>query len=231
MTEQPSITHPDLARMRREYAEPAEPGPAVRAEGLLESQLAPDWTNQFRRWFGEAVAARLVEPNAMIVATASPDGRPSSRTVLLKGYDEHGFVFFTNYDSRKGREALANPYASITFPWFAIGRQVVVCGRITPVDRDESDEYFHLRPRGAQLGAWASTQSSVLADRAALEEAYARAEQSFPADTEVPLPGHWGGLRVEPETVEFWQGRPSRLHDRLRYRRVDGEWIVERLAP
>ncbi len=226
---------PDLARMRREY-EAAEPHrPAVREEPLVEEYLAGDWPTQFGRWFAEAVAAGLPEPNAMIVSTAAPDGRPSSRTVLLKGYDERGFVFFTNYASRKGREALANPYASLLFPWFPMGRQVVVCGRVARVDRHVSEEYFHLRPRGAQLGAWASEQSAVLPGRRALDEAYARAEQSFPADTEVPLPDHWGGLRVEPETVEFWQGRRSRLHDRLRFRRT-GEtgadrWIVERLAP
>jgi pyridoxamine 5'-phosphate oxidase len=230
----PATSH-DLARMRREYE--AAPGhrPAVREEALLESHLAADWPTQFGRWFAEAVAAGLPEPNAMIVATADATGRPSTRTVLLKGYDERGFVFFTNYGSRKGREALANPYASLLFPWFAMGRQVVVCGRIASVDRHVSEEYFRVRPRGAQLGAWASAQSAVLPDRQALEGAYAAAERSFPAGTEVPLPDHWGGLRVEPDTVEFWQGRRSRLHDRLRFR-VDTahggqRWIVERLAP
>ncbi|WP_191840275.1 pyridoxamine 5'-phosphate oxidase [Catellatospora chokoriensis] len=221
--------------MRREYEPAAAQRPAVREEPLVEEHLAADWPTQFGRWFAEAVAAELPEPNAMIVATADAQGRPSSRTVLLKGYDERGFVFFTNYASRKGREALANPYASLLFPWFAMGRQVVVCGRIAPVDRHVSEEYFRLRPRGAQLGAWASAQSSVLPDRQALDDAYAAAEQSFPAEDDVPLPEHWGGLRVEPETVEFWQGRRSRLHDRLRFRREpDGgadRWIVERLAP
>ncbi|WP_155369525.1 pyridoxamine 5'-phosphate oxidase [Catellatospora vulcania] len=221
--------------MRREYEPAAGPRPAVREEPLVEEHLAADWPTQFGRWFAEAVAAQLPEPNAMIVATADADGRPSSRTVLLKGYDERGFVFFTNYASRKGREALANPYASLLFPWFAMGRQVVVCGRIAPVDRHVSEEYFRLRPRGAQLGAWASAQSSVLPDRHVLDDAYAAAEQSFPAEVEVPLPEHWGGLRVEPETVEFWQGRRSRLHDRLRFRRDTNDgadrWIVERLAP
>lgn len=234
MTTGPAASH-DLARMRREYAAAGEHRPAVRQDALVEEYLAADWPTQFGRWFAEAVAAGLPEPNAMVVSTADPAGRPSSRTVLLKGYDERGFVFFTNYDSRKGREALANPYAGLLFPWFPMGRQVVVCGRITPVDRHLSEEYFRLRPRGAQLGAWASAQSSVLPDRQALDDAYARAEQSFPADLPVPLPEHWGGFRVEPETVEFWQGRASRLHDRLRFRRdadVDPDrWIVERLAP
>ncbi len=235
MTTGPSAAPHDLARMRREYEPAAAHRPAVREEPLVEEHLAADWPTQFGRWFAEAVAADLPEPNAMIVATADAQGRPSSRTVLLKGYDERGFVFFTNYASRKGREALENPYASLLFPWFAMGRQVVVCGRITPVDRHVSEEYFRVRPRGAQLGAWASAQSSVLPDRQALEDAYAAAEQSFPAEADVPLPEHWGGLRVEPETVEFWQGRRSRLHDRLRFRREpDGgadRWIVERLAP
>ncbi|HEX2357529.1 MAG TPA: pyridoxamine 5'-phosphate oxidase [Micromonosporaceae bacterium] len=200
--------------------------------GLVEADLAPDWVSQFARWFAEAAAAGIAEPNAMIVATATPDGRPSARTVLLKAYDADGLVFFTNYESRKGREALANPYASVVFPWLATHRQVVVCGRVGPVARAETEAYFATRPRGAQLGAWASDQSRIIPDRAALEHAYADVERRYAGGAPVPAPAHWGGLRVVPETVEFWQGRPDRLHDRLRYRREPaGDWVVERLAP
>jgi pyridoxamine 5'-phosphate oxidase len=208
--------------MRLEYAE----------QGLSRADLAPDWLGQFSRWFREAVEADLPEPNAMVVSTADPRGRPSSRIVLLKAYDERGFVFYTNYESRKGTEALANPYASLLFPWFPIRRQVVVCGRVERVTRAETEAYFARRPRGSQLGAWASPQSQVVPNRAALEERFAAVAERFAPDKPVPAPPHWGGLRVIPETVEFWHGRASRLHDRLRYRRLEtGEWIVERLAP
>jgi pyridoxamine 5'-phosphate oxidase len=214
---------PDAGRMRLDYTVEA---------GLVEADLAPDWVSQFARWFAEAAAAGIAEPNAMIVATATPDGRPSARTVLLKAYDADGLVFFTNYESRKGREALANPYASVVFPWLATHRQVVVCGRVGPVARAETEAYFATRPRGAQLGAWASDQSRIIPDRAALEHAYADVERRYAGGAPVPAPAHWGGLRVVPETVEFWQGRPDRLHDRLRYRREPaGDWVVERLAP
>lgn len=209
--------------MRQEY---------TRAEGLDRADLAPDWRAQFARWFADAVECGLSEPNAMVVATADPRGRPSARTVLLKGYDERGLVFYTNYESRKGTEALANPYASLLFPWFAMQRQVVVCGAVAPVDRAETETYFASRPRGSQLGAWASPQSRVLPDRATLDESFEAAAERFAPGIPVPAPPHWGGLRVIPDTVEFWQGRASRLHDRLRYRRTDdGEWIIERLAP
>ncbi|MBO4205080.1 pyridoxamine 5'-phosphate oxidase [Micromonospora echinofusca] len=209
--------------MRNEYA--AE-------KGLSRADLAADWVAQFDRWFADAVGFGLVEPNAMVVATADPAGRPSARTVLLKGYDQRGLVFYTNHTSRKGTEALGNPYASLVFPWFPMQRQVVVCGRVTPIDRAETESYFASRPRGSQLGAWASPQSSVLPDRAALDDIYAATVERFAGQAQIPPPPHWGGLRVEPETVEFWQGRASRLHDRLRYRRTDrGAWVVERLAP
>jgi pyridoxamine 5'-phosphate oxidase len=212
------------AAMRHEYA-------ADRA--LAEADLAGDWHTQFRSWFAEAVAAGLPEPNAMVVATADAAGRPSVRTVLLKGYDESGLVFFTNYRSRKGAEALANPYLSLLFPWHQIQRQVIVAGTVAPVDRAETEAYFASRPRGSQLGAWASAQSTVLPDRAALDDAYRAVCDRFPDGTPVPPPPHWGGFRVSPQSVEFWQGRASRLHDRLRYRRdpEQGVWIIERLAP
>nr|WP_117209473.1 pyridoxamine 5'-phosphate oxidase [Allorhizocola rhizosphaerae] len=197
--------------------------------GLSEADLAPDWIAQFSRWMAEAVGFGLPEPNAMIVATATPDGRPSARSVLLKEFDEHGLVFYTNYDSRKGREAAANPQASLVFPWFAMHRQVVVVGRVERVSREQSAAYFALRPRESRLGAWASAQSHVLPDRAALDAEFERVSERFP--DEVPLPDNWGGLRVVPDEVEFWQGRRNRLHDRLRYRRIDAGWKVERLAP
>nr|WP_296069572.1 pyridoxamine 5'-phosphate oxidase [uncultured Actinoplanes sp.] len=209
--------------MRRDYDQ---------RDPLLENDLAADWVGQFSGWFAEAAAAGLPEPNAMIVATAAPDGRPSARTVLLKEYDVRGFVFYTNYESRKGTEAGRNPYASLVFPWFPMQRQVIVAGAVERVSRAETEAYFASRPRGSQLGAWASPQSRVVPDRAAVDDAMAEVIKRF-GDGPVPAPPHWGGLRVVPETVEFWQGRSSRLHDRLRYRRRTDEsgWVVERLAP
>ena len=217
-----TVEPPSPAVMRRDYTERG---------ALLENDLAESWTSQFAAWFADAAAYRLAEPNAMIVATASADGRPSARTVLLKEYDERGFTFFTNYESRKGSELAANPYASLVFPWFPMQRQVIVAGAVERVTRAETEEYFAARPRGSQLGAWASPQSRVLADRAAVEAGLTAAVERF-GDGPVPAPPHWGGLRVRPETVEFWQGRSNRLHDRLRFRRTDdGSWLVERLAP
>ncbi|MGW5676049.1 pyridoxamine 5'-phosphate oxidase [Streptomyces sp. NPDC003860] len=209
-----------------------------RSTPLLDTELAPTPMDQFVRWFHDAVTAGLHEPNAMVVATATPDGRPSSRTVLLKEYDSRGFVFFTNYESRKGREMAANPYVSLLFPWHPIARQVVVTGTASRIGRDETAAYFRSRPHGSQLGAWASRQSSVISSRQELLDAFEELADRYPAGEQVPAPPQWGGIRVEPQTVEFWQGHQDRLHDRLRYVRIDegesggGEgWRVERLAP
>ncbi|WP_127554216.1 pyridoxamine 5'-phosphate oxidase [Actinoplanes sp. OR16] len=207
--------------MRRDYTE---------WPPLLEDGLAGDWTSQFAAWFADATALGLPEPNAMIVATADASGRPSARTVLLKGYDSSGFVFFTNYESRKGGELGVNPYASLVFPWFPVQRQVIVEGAVERVSRAETEAYFGSRPRGSRLGAWASPQSRVLPGRDAVEAGLAAAIERF-GDGPVPAPPHWGGFRVVPSAVEFWQGRSSRLHDRLRFRRDGNEWVVERLAP
>jgi pyridoxamine 5'-phosphate oxidase len=210
-----------LADLRKDYT----------LTGLAEKDLARDPFRQFEKWFQEAEASKLVEPNAMILASATRDGRPSARAVLLKGVDGRGFVFFTNYESRKGRELDTNPRASLVFPWFAFERQVIVEGPVAKVPREESESYFSSRPLPSQLAAWASAQSTIIPGRKALEEAMKDLEKKY-AGRPVPLPPHWGGFRVTPETVEFWQGRRSRLHDRLRYRREpEGGWTVERLAP
>lgn len=198
--------------------------------GLLEKDLAKDPFRQFEKWFQEAEAAKIHEPNAMSLATATRDGRPSARTVLLKGLDGRGFVFFSNYESRKGRELDANPHATLLFPWLALERQVIIEGPLAKVPREESETYFHSRPRASQLGAWVSQQSAIISDRSVLEDSMKLLEAKY-AGREVPLPPHWGGWRLAPETVEFWQGRRSRLHDRLRYRRGKDGWTIERLAP
>jgi pyridoxamine 5'-phosphate oxidase len=208
-----------LAQMRRRYV----------AERLLEADLAPNPFVQFRHWLHDSVTAGLPEPNAMVLATATPDGQPSARHVLLKELDDQGFVFFTNHGSRKARELAANPKASLCFPWFAIERQVVAIGEVMRVSRAESVAYWVSRPRESQIGAWASVQSSIIESREQLEESAAEIAARFPED--VPLPDFWGGYRVVPDTIEFWQGGPGRLHDRLRYRRDGDDWALERLAP
>lgn len=190
----------------------------------------PDPITQFERWFGDAVSAGVDEPNAMTVATATPQGAPSSRHVLLRGVDHRGFVFFTNYTSRKAREITLNPRVALVFRWQALGRQVVVTGTARRIDGEESDAYFRTRPRSSQLGAWASPQSQVLEGRDELEDRFAEVEARF-AGRDVPRPPHWGGIVVAPATVEFWQGRESRLHDRIRYRLDGSQWRIERLAP
>lgn len=213
----------DHAALRTEYAR----------GGLTEDDLAADPVAMFRRWFDEAVAAGVHEPNAMVVATVSADGRPSARLVLLKGHDERGFVFFTNSASRKGEDLAANPACALLFPWHPLERQVRVEGTAAPLSRDRVAAYFATRPREARLGAWASHQSRVVSGRDELSAAYDAVAARFPGD--VPVPDEWGGYLVVPESVEFWQGRPGRMHDRLVYRRSgegDGDaWSVVRLAP
>ncbi|MFC5640711.1 MULTISPECIES: pyridoxamine 5'-phosphate oxidase [Kitasatospora] len=200
-------------------------------EGLAEGQLAADPIGQFTRWFHEAEEAGVVEPNAMVLSTADADGLPSSRTVLLKGYDRRGFVFFTNYGSRKGADLAANPRASLLFPWIALARQVEVGGTVEKIGRDETAAYFRTRPHGSQLGAWASEQSSPVESREVLEQRYADLAARYPEGEGVPVPPFWGGYRVVPRTVEFWQGRENRLHDRLRFVADGDGWRVERLCP
>jgi pyridoxamine 5'-phosphate oxidase len=214
---------PDLSSVtgvRRTYARGA----------LTEADLAPDWIGQFTRWYDDVAASGLVvEPNAMVVATATPDGRPSVRTVLLRGVSADGFVFFTNYASRKGREIAANPSVSLLFSWVPAERQVIVTGMAAPVPRAESEAYWASRPPDSRLASAASPQSAVVGSRSELEAAAEALAARHPDG--VPLPDTWGGFRVTPDAVEFWQGRPARLHDRLRYRLAGGSWVVERLAP
>ena len=210
-----------LARLRKEYT----------SAGLTESAADPHPIAQFRRWFDAALAADLHEPNAMTLATATPEGRPSARIVLLKGFDERGFVFYTSYDGRKSEEIEANPRCALVFYWGELERQVRVEGRLCRIPEEGSDEYFGSRPRGSQLGAWASEQSRPVEGRSVLEERLRNLEAEYEG-REVPRPPFWGGYRVEPEVIEFWQGRENRLHDRLVYRRSDdGEWERERLQP
>jgi pyridoxamine 5'-phosphate oxidase len=201
------------------------------AMDLDAAPLDPDPFVQFRRWFADAVAAGLHEPSAMTLATATPEGRPSSRIVLLKGVDDRGLVFFTNYESRKGRELAENPRAALAFWWPPLGRQVRVEGSVERVTREESEAYFRTRPRASQISAWASRQSAELPGRAPLDARVAELEREYAGGRPIPCPPFWGGLRVVPETFEFWIGRPSRLHDRFRYVRSGPAWRIARLAP
>jgi pyridoxamine 5'-phosphate oxidase len=198
---------------------------------LREDEVAANPLEQFARWYDEAIAAGVELPEAMMLATAAPDGAPSARMVLLKGVEERGFVFYTNYESRKGRELAANPRAALVFHWPQTPRrQVSVGGSVERLSARESDEYFRTRPFGSRIGAWASRQSEVIAGREGLERSFAELEAEH-AEGEVPRPPWWGGYVLRPDIVEFWQNRPNRLHDRLRYRRSDGEWVLERLSP
>lgn len=209
-----------LADLRREYA----------SRALTEDEAHADPIQQFSTWFGEALKSELLDTNAMTLATATPDGGPAARIVLLKGFDEQGFVFFTNYESAKGQQLDQNPRACLLLFWAALERQVRITGRVTKTSAAESQTYFHSRPFESQVGAWASAQSRTVADRTVLESRYAELASKYAGGT-VPLPPFWGGYRVTPETIEFWQGRKSRLHDRLLYTRRDGAWSRSRLAP
>lgn len=210
----------DIGDMRREFE----------SEGLDREHLNDHPVHQFRQWFEDARAAGILEPNAMSLATTGSDGQPDLRTVLLKHFNEDGFVFYTNYNSRKARELSENPKAALLFPWIALNRQVIVQGRVEKVSKTESLKYFITRPRGSQLGAWVSDQSQVIRSRGLLEQKVAEIRTRF-GEGEIPLPSFWGGYRVIPERIEFWQGRPSRLHDRFEYLRSSDGWRIQRLQP
>jgi pyridoxamine 5'-phosphate oxidase len=216
----PADTTVDPAALRQRFM----------SEGLDRDQLDADPVAQFQRWYQQVIDARLPEPNAMSLATVDADGQPSLRTVLLKLYDADGFVFFTNYESRKARQMDGNDRVALLFPWVALARQVKILGRAARIPTGESLKYFVTRPRGSRIGAWSSPQSQVISSRSLLEEKVAEMKRRF-GDGEVPLPHFWGGYRVVPDSVEFWQGRDSRLHDRFRYTREADGWRIERLAP
>lgn len=213
-------TPSDIASLRIDYAR----------HSLDESDVGTDPIAFARHWLDEAIRAELPEPTAMTLATASPDGAPNARVVLLKAIDQGGFTFFTDYRSRKGLELELNPRAALVFVWLELERQVRITGTVAKVTREESDAYYHSRPEKSRMGAWASHQSTVIANRAVLERQFAEVQQRH-ADGNIPAPAHWGGYRVTPETVEFWQGRRSRLHDRIRFVRAAEGWTIERLSP
>lgn len=210
-----------IADLRKDYT----------LEALNESEIQPDPVIQFQKWFEQALAAQLPEPNAMTLATVTPDGQPAARMVLLKEVDEKGFVLFTNYNSHKGQELAANPQAALVFWWAELERQVRIVGTVEKISPEQSDSYFEMRPPNSRLGAWASNQSEVIASREILEQQLQEFQKKY-ENQEVPRPPHWGGYRVIPTQIEFWQGRPSRLHDRLLYTRAsDDTWKIERLSP
>lgn len=215
------LTPEQLAALRLDYSQ----------RGLCRTELDPDPVTQFNHWLAEALQQEIPEPNAMVLSTVDAGGQPWSRTVLLKVCDARGFAFFTNYDSAKGRHLAANPHAALTFLWVPLERQVNIAGTVTKTSREESERYFRTRPIGSQLGAWASTQSTSIAGRAQLEKQFDEARARF-GETAIPLPPNWGGYTLAPHTIEFWQGRRSRLHDRMRYsRQRDRSWKIERLSP
>jgi len=219
-----------LATPTETDADPAAFRTRAMQAGLDLDQLDPDPIVQFQRWYQQAVGTRIPEPNALSLATVDADGQPNLRTVLLKLYDADGFVFFTNYHSHKAREMDANDRVALLFPWVALARQVKILGRAARIPTAESLRYFMTRPRGSRIGAWASPQSQVITSRSLLEQKVAEVKQRF-ADGEIPLPDFWGGYRVVPDSIEFWQGRESRLHDRFRYSRAGDGWRIDRLAP
>lgn len=211
----------DLGDLREDYNK----------DELSIEDTSPNPFDQFKSWFASAEQSEVREPNAMTLATIAPNGRPKARIVLLKGVEEGGLVFYTNYDSQKGQDLLSHPYASLVFFWDAQQRQVRVEGRVEKVSAATSEEYFQSRPKGSQIGATASPQSQVIPNREILEEKVQALENNYAAEEKLPLPDNWGGFRLVPDNFEFWQGRSSRLHDRIRYRLVEGEWLRERLAP
>lgn len=214
------ITKESLQNLRQEY----------RSAELSEQDIDQNPIHQFNLWFKQALDSKLYEPNVMTLATATPNGIPSARIVLLKGFDENGFTFYTNYESHKGRELAENPHAALVFFWAELERQVRVEGVVAKVDPEVSTAYFHSRPKGSQIGAMVSPQSKVIASRQELEQHINTLTDQY-MDELVPRPAHWGGYVVKPTVIEFWQGRPSRLHDRIRYKLMDGNWIIDRLAP
>ena len=214
------LTKENIQNLRQEY----------RAAELAEADIDKSPFKQFEAWFKAALDAQLFEPNVMTLATADASGRPSARILLLKGFDENGFVFYTNYESKKGKDLLENPQAAIVFFWPELERQVRVEGIITKVSEEASTTYFHSRPKGSQIGAAASPQSSVITDRKPLEDRVEELKETY-KDEQVPRPAHWGGYVLQPDHIEFWQGRPSRLHDRITYTLEDGSWKINRLAP
>ncbi len=211
----------NLSKLRKEYSK----------ESLDVSTILPDPIEQFERWFHEAIEAEVLEPNAMNLSTINEDNRPSSRIVLLKGIEEKKFVFYTNYQSTKGKELTRNPACAVTFFWPELERQVRIEGTAERVDDERSEKYFQSRPRGSQIGAWTSPQSTIIETRTILEERAQQMEKKFEGITLLPKPKQWGGFQIDPLVIEFWQGRPNRLHDRIQFAKVDGVWKVYRLAP
>lgn len=216
-----TMPQPSVADLRKDY----------RLKTLEISDLSPDPIEQFDHWWQEVLAAQIPEPNGMTLATATPEGKPSARIVLLKGFDQRGFVFYSNGLSRKGQEITANPQGALVFWWEPLERQVRIEGSLHPIDPQESDVYFHSRPKASRLGAWASAQSQVIPGRQELEDRLAALEQHYADTDRIPRPPHWGGFRLSPERVEFWQGRSSRLHDRLCYLKTPQGWSIVRLSP